>query len=102
MDFPHTFEELKVDAGQLVDKVKEAIHEGNVRRIIIKDGSGHTFMELPLTVAAIGVIAAPVLAAIGALAAMAADFTVVIERNAPVVPASSGPTSPGGQSQTQA
>jgi uncharacterized membrane protein YphA (DoxX/SURF4 family) len=96
MDFPHNFEELKVDAAQLVDKVKEAIHEGNVRRIIIKDGAGHTFMELPLTVAAIGVIAVPILTAIGALAAMAASFTVVIERNAPpAAAAGAGPTPPG-------
>ena len=74
MDFPHNFEELKVQAGELVEKVKELIHEGNVRRIIIRDESGHTFMELPLTVAAVGVIAVPVLAALGALAAMVAKF----------------------------
>lgn len=83
MDFPHNFEEVKVKAEELVDKVKEWIHEGNVRRIIIRDASGHTFMELPLTIAAVGVIAAPVLAALGALAAMVADFHVVVERTTP-------------------
>ncbi len=89
MDIPHKIEELKVEAGELVDKVKDLIHEGSVRRIIIKDASGHTFMELPLSVAAIGVIAVPVLTALGALAAMVADFTVVIERTEkPDVPVS--------------
>ena len=82
MDIPQTFEELKIQAGELGGKVKELIHEGNVRRIIIKDPSGHTFMEIPLTVAAIGVIAVPLLSAIGALAAMASDFKVVVEREA--------------------
>jgi hypothetical protein len=83
MDFPHNFEEFKVQAGELVDKIKELIHEGNVRRIIIKEPSGHTFMEIPLSVAAIGVVAVPVLTAVGALAAMVAKFTVVVERSEP-------------------
>jgi Domain of unknown function (DUF4342) len=81
MDIPHNLEEFKVQAEGLVDKIKELIHEGNVRRIIIKDASGHTFMEIPLTVAAIGVIAAPIFAAIGALAGLVANFHVVVERN---------------------
>lgn len=80
MDFNATFEQIKVDAAQLVDKIRELIQEGNARRIIIKDTSGHTFMEVPVNVAAIGVIVAPVLAAVGALAAMAAKFTIVVER----------------------
>ena len=74
------FEEIRVRSHELVDKVKELVHEGNVRRIIIKDEQGHTFIEIPVTVAAVGVVFAPVLAAIGALAAMAAHFTVVVER----------------------
>jgi hypothetical protein len=81
MDFQQKFEELKVEAGQLVDKVKEVLHEGNVRRIIIKDEMGHTFMEIPLSIAAIGAIAAPLLSAVGALAALVSKFTIVIERN---------------------
>ncbi len=93
VDFTHTVEEFKIQAGELVDKVKELIHEGNVRRIIIKDPSGHTFMELPLSVTAIGVIAAPLLAAIGALAAMVGNFTVVIERNPePPAPGAAAPS----------
>jgi hypothetical protein len=80
MPFQRTFQEFKVEAGELVDKVKDLIHEGNIRRIIIKDASGNTFMEIPLNIAAIGVVAAPLLSALGALAALVAKFTVVIER----------------------
>lgn len=73
-------EEAQVLGRDLVDKVKALIHEGNVQRIIIKDERGNTFIEIPVTVAAIGVIAAPVLAAVGAISALAAKFTIVIER----------------------
>jgi len=86
MDIPHVFEEFKVQAAELGEKVKELLHEGNVRRIIIKDSSGHTFMEIPLTIAAVGAIAAPILTAIGALAAMVADFHLVVERAEPTAP----------------
>jgi hypothetical protein len=74
------FEEVKVLGNELVDKVKALIHEGNVRRIIIKDEQGHTFVEIPVSVAAVGAVFAPVLAAVGAIAAMAAKFTVVVEK----------------------
>lgn len=83
MDFNATFEQIKVDAAQLVEKVRELIHEGNAHRIIIKDTSGHTFMEIPVNVAAVGVMLAPVLSAVGALAAMVAKFTIVVERTSP-------------------
>lgn len=76
------FEEMRVLGSELADKVKALIHEGNVRRIIIKNEQGHVFMEIPVTVAAAGVVLAPVLAAVGALAAMAAHFTVVVEKEA--------------------
>ena len=72
-------EELKVTGSQLVDKVKELLHEGNVRRIVIKQ-DGQTVMELPLTIAAVGIIVAPVLAAIGAFAALATNCSIVVER----------------------
>jgi hypothetical protein len=85
------FEEIRVRGAELADKVKALIHEGNVRRIIIKNEQGHTFLEIPVTVAAVGVVFAPVLAAIGALAAMAAHFTVVVERSGePGNPAATG------------
>lgn len=81
--FNTIFEEIKVLGHELSDKVKELVHEGNVNRVIIKDDHGHTFVEIPVTVAAIGAVFAPVLAAVGAIAAMAAKFTIVVERTAP-------------------
>ena len=81
MDFPKAFEEFKIQADHLTDKVRDLLHEGNVRRIIIKNSAGHTYMEIPLTIAAVGAIAAPMLAALGTLAAMVADFHVEVERN---------------------
>lgn len=80
VQFEHVFEQFKVAGHELADKVKELIHEGNVRRIIIKDEHGHTFLEIPLTVATIGVVAAPVLAAVGAIAAIVSKCEVVVER----------------------
>ncbi len=81
--FRTKFEEIKVQARDLVDKVRNLIHEGNIRRIIIKDEKGNTFMEVPVTVAALGTIAAPLLAGIGAIAALVSHFTLVVERNVP-------------------
>ena len=76
-------EEVQVLGRDLVDKVKALIHEGNVRRIIIKDAHGNTFVEIPVTVAAVGMILAPVLAAVGAISALVAKFTIVVERAEP-------------------
>jgi hypothetical protein len=76
-------EEVQVLGRDLVDRVKALIHEGNVNRIIIKDESGHTFVEIPVSIAAVGVVLAPLMAAVGAIAAMVAKFTIVIERSAP-------------------
>jgi Domain of unknown function (DUF4342) len=75
------FEEIKVLGNELADKVRSLIHEGNVRRIIIKNEQGQTFVEIPVSVAAVGAVFAPVLAAVGALAAMAAKFTIVVEKS---------------------
>jgi len=91
------FEEIKVQANDLVDKVKQLINEGNVRRIIIKDHNGATFMEIPLTVATLSVIAAPILAAVGAIAAAISDFKVVVERVNPVATAATHGAAPGAQ-----
>jgi hypothetical protein len=74
------YEEFQVRSRDLVDKVRELVHESNIRRIIIKDDKGNTFMEIPLSVATIGALFAPLLAAIGAIAALVADFTIVLER----------------------
>ena len=80
MAFKTFVEEIRVLAHELPGKVRELIHQGNVRRIIIKDEKGHTFVEIPVTVAAVGAVLAPLLAGVGALAAMAAKFTVVVEK----------------------
>jgi hypothetical protein len=83
----HDFvEEVQVVGRDLVDKVKSLIHEGNVRRIIIRDTHGNTFVEIPVTVAAIGAVLAPVLAAVGAISALVAKFTIVVERSEPKNP----------------
>lgn len=72
-------EELKVSGSELVEKVKALLHEGNIRRIVIKQ-DGQTVMELPLTIAAVGVVFAPVVAAIGAFAALVTNCSIVVER----------------------
>jgi hypothetical protein len=70
--------EFKVKGQELLKKIEELIKEGNVRRIIIKDADGKTFIEIPLTFGVIGVLAAPIVAAVGALAGVVANFTVEI------------------------
>jgi DNA-binding Lrp family transcriptional regulator len=72
-------EEFKVSGSELLDKIKELLHEGNIRRIVIKQ-DGQTVMELPLTVAAVGVVLAPILAAVGAFAALVSNCSIVVER----------------------
>ncbi len=76
-------EEFKVSGGEILNKIKELIHEGNIRRIILKDESGKTFLEIPLTVGLVGAAFAPVLAAIGALAALVSKMTIVVEKTGP-------------------
>jgi hypothetical protein len=73
-------EEYKVNGHELVKKIKQLIKEGNIRRIIIKDEKGDTLIELPMTIAVVGTVIAPVLAAIGALAALISNCTIVVER----------------------
>jgi len=73
----------KVLCRDLVERVKTLIHEGNVNRVIIKDDKGHTYLEIPVNVAAVGVIAVPVLAAVGAISALVAKFKIVVERSEP-------------------
>ncbi len=73
-------EEIKVAGQDLVEKVKQLIHEGTIHRLVIKNEQGHTMIEVPITIAAVGAIAAPVLAAVGAIAAMVTHCTIVVER----------------------
>jgi phage-related minor tail protein len=73
-------EEYKVKGEDLLSKIKQIINEGNVSRIIIKDSEGKTFLEVPVTIGIIGAVFAPVLAAVGALAALVANFTIEVIR----------------------
>ena len=73
-------EEFRVDGEKLIGKVKEVIHEGSIRRIIIKDKEGKTILEIPMTFGVVGALIAPQLAAIGAIAALLTEATVVIEK----------------------
>jgi len=72
--------EFKVKGKELLGKIEEIIKEGNVRRIIIKDTEGQTFIEIPMTIGVIGIIAAPIMAAVGALAGLVANFSVEVIR----------------------
>jgi hypothetical protein len=72
--------EFQVKGEELIEKIKELIHEGNVRRIIIKDEEGKVYLEIPVTFGVIGAILAPTLAAIGAVAAMVAKLKVEVIR----------------------
>jgi phage-related minor tail protein len=72
--------EFKVKGEDLLRKIREIMEEGNVNRIIIKDHEGKVYIEIPVTLGVIGALIAPVLAAVGALAALAADFTIEVIR----------------------
>jgi len=73
-------EEFKVKGEDLIGKVKEIIHAGNVRRLIIKDKDDKTLIEIPLTAGVVGIVIAPVLAAVGAIAALVTECTILVER----------------------
>jgi ribosomal protein L40E len=73
-------EEFKVSADDLVKTVKKLIHEGNIRRILIKDEKGKTLIDIPVTVGVVGTILAPWLAALGVIGAIATNCTIVVER----------------------
>jgi len=77
---PDTTNEFKVRGEELLRKVKEIVHEGNVRRIIIKDEKGETYLDIPLTLGVVGALFLPVLAALGAMAALASNFTLQVVR----------------------
>lgn len=75
-----TRETFRVSANEIVSKIKEIIKEGNASRIIIKNDKDETLMEFPVTIGAIGVVLAPVFAAVGVIAAMATDCTIIVEK----------------------
>jgi len=74
------FEDMKVDGEELLAKVRDLIHEGNVRRVIIKNGEGTTLIEIPLTLGVAGAVILPTLAAVGAIAAIVTDCSITVER----------------------
>jgi hypothetical protein len=73
-------EELTIRGEELVATVKALVHEGNIRRIAIKDREGKVLIEVPLTLSVVGVLFLPTLAALGALAALVSECTIVVER----------------------
>jgi hypothetical protein len=75
----HT-EEIHVSGEELISKIKELVHEGNIRRVIIKNENGRTLIDIPLTLGVVGVLLVPQLAAVGAIAALMTNVTIVVEK----------------------
>ena len=80
MEKNDSYESFKVNGKEILGKIEALIKEGNARRIIIKNETGETIMEFPVTAGVVGVVLAPVLAAVGALAAVLSSATIVIEK----------------------
>jgi len=79
MSETHT-EEFRVNGEELLSRIKALVHEGNIRRIIIKDKDGKVLLEFPLTYGVVGLVLAPTLAAVGAIAALVTEATIVVEK----------------------
>jgi hypothetical protein len=90
-----TVEQFRISGDELLAKVRELVHEGNVRRIIIRNDRGQTIVEFPLTLGVIGAALLPVLAAVGAIAAIATDCELVVERRPDDEPAETSGAEPG-------
>ena len=75
-----SYEEFSINGEYLVTKIKTLLHEGNIRRITIKDDQKRTLVEIPLTLGVVGALLLPVWAAIGAIAALASNLTIIVER----------------------
>ena len=73
-------EEFKIDGKDLLKKFKELVHEGNIRKIIIKNEEDKVVLEFPLTYGAVGAIIAPMFAAVGAVAALLTKCTIIVEK----------------------
>lgn len=74
-------EEFRVEGEKIISKIKELLHEGNIRKVIIKDKDEKVLMEIPVTIGVVGVLIAPQLAALGAIAALLTEATVVVEKS---------------------
>ena len=75
-----TREEYTVSGSNLVERVRELLHEGNVTRVIVKDERGTVLLEIPATIGVVGIVLAPWLVALGAIAALVTKCTIVVER----------------------
>lgn len=73
-------QEFKLDGSEIISKIQELIHQGNIRRIIIKNEEGKTLIEIPLILGLVGAALAPVLAAVGAIGALVAKLTIIVEK----------------------
>jgi hypothetical protein len=73
-------EEFKLEGGKVLDKIKELIHQGNIRRIILKNEDGKTLIEIQFTLGLVGADLLPIFAAVGALAAVVTRMTLVVEK----------------------
>jgi hypothetical protein len=73
-------EEFNVNGEELLTRIKELLRQGNIRRVIIKNKEGRILMEIPLTIGVVGALLAPTLAAIGAIAALLTEATIVVEK----------------------
>lgn len=73
-------QEFTVSSANLIERVKELLHEGNVTRVIVKDEAGKVLLEIPATVGVIGAVLLPWLAALGVIAALATNCRIVVER----------------------
>jgi hypothetical protein len=73
-------EEFEVNGEALLAKIKELVHEGNIRRVIIKNEDGRTLIDMPLTIGVVGAFLAPQLAALGAIAALLSRGTIIVEK----------------------
>ncbi len=94
MDTHSWWQKIEARGNELLEQLKAILHEGNVRRVVIKQGD-RTVAEFPLTVGVVGAVAAPVLAAVGALVALLADCSLEVERTGEPPAANAEPKQPG-------
>jgi Domain of unknown function (DUF4342) len=92
------WETIKGESGELVERVKSLIHEGNVRRIVIRQGD-RSIAEFPLTVGVVGTVGAPILASVGAIVALVTNCSIAVEREAVGTPSPAPPEPPTSPSE---
>ena len=92
------WETIKGESGELVERVKALIHEGNVRRIVIRQGD-RSIAEFPLTVGVVGTVGAPILAAVGAIVALVTNCSIAVQREAVATPSPASPEPPSPPSE---